>query len=171
MCGIAGFLVSEPSSSTDEMRHTASRVAGSLEGSIPHLDPRVAGSACLPLLSMRVRWLEGMWILCQLLFRYVPREMVDRPKSGFGFALDAWLSGGSLDWAEDLFGENRIRREGLCHPEPIRQRWKEHPPGRRNWAFLPWDALMSQARLEDSRRTPASESPASPVAIQWRVAA
>ena len=139
-----------------------------LEGRIPYLDHRVAEFAWRLPLAMRVRGQEGKWILRQLLYRYVPREMVDRPKSGFGFALDAWLRGGLRDWAEGLLAEDRIRSEGFFQPEPIRQRWKEHLSGQRNWAYLLWDILMFQAWLEDSRRSPVADPRISAYEVQAR---
>ena len=127
-------------------------MAVSLEGRVPILDHRVAEFAWRLPLSLRVRGREGKWILRQILYRYVPRELVDRPKSGFGIPIDSWLRGPLRDWAEDLLNEDRIRREGFFNPKPIQRTWKEHLAGRRNWAYHLWDVLMFQTWLDESRR-------------------
>jgi asparagine synthase (glutamine-hydrolysing) len=126
-------------------------MAVSLEGRIPLLDPRVAEFAWRLPLSMRVRGQEGKWIFRQVLYRYVPRELVERPKTGFGIPLDSWLRGPLRGWAEELLDEARLRREGLFDPRPIRRLWQQHLSGRRNWEYQLWDVLMFQAWLEANR--------------------
>jgi asparagine synthase (glutamine-hydrolysing) len=134
-------------------------MAVSLEGRVPILDHRVAEFAWRLPLALRVHGQEGKWILRQLLYRYVPRELVERPKTGFGVPLDVWLRGGLRPWAEEYLSEQRLRREGFFHPAPIRRMWKEHLSGRRNWAYHLWDILMFQTWLEDSRRVPDDSFP------------
>ena len=129
-------------------------MAVGLEGRVPILDHRLAEFAWKLPLSLRVRGREGKWILRQLLHRYVPRELVERPKSGFGIPIDSWLRGPLRDWAEDLLNEDRIRREGFFNPKPIRRIWQEHLAGRHNWAYHVWDVLMFQAWLDENRRPP-----------------
>ena len=127
-------------------------MAVSLEGRVPFLDHRVAAFAASLPLSMRVRDGQGKWLLRQLLFRYVPRELVERPKSGFGIPLDSWLRGPLREWAEELLSETRLRSEGFFDPRPIRAAWDEHLSGRRNQAYQLWDVLMFQSWLEEHHR-------------------
>jgi asparagine synthase (glutamine-hydrolysing) len=129
-------------------------MAVSLEGRVPFLDHRVAEFAWRLPISMRIRQRQGKWILRQVLHRYVPREMVDRPKSGFGIPLANWLRGPLRDWAESLLDERRLRQEGYFNAAPILKTWREHLSGRFSWEYHLWDVLMFQAWLEESRRKP-----------------
>jgi asparagine synthase (glutamine-hydrolysing) len=129
-------------------------MAVSLEGRVPFLDHRVAEFAWRLPLKMRIRQQQGKWILRQVLYRYVPRALVDRPKSGFGIPLSTWLRGPLRDWGESLLEENRLRQDGYFSYAPIQELWREHLSGRANWEYHLWDILMFQAWLDESRRKP-----------------
>ena len=96
-------------------------------------------------MHLKVRNGQGKWLLRQVLNKYVPKEMVERPKMGFGVPIDKWLRGPLREWAEELLDENRIRQEGYLNPSLVREKWDEHQSGSRNWQYHLWDVLMFQA--------------------------
>jgi asparagine synthase (glutamine-hydrolysing) len=121
----------------------------SLETRVPFLDHRVVELAWRMPLSMKLRHGQGKWALRQILYKYVPPELIERPKQGFGIALGDWLRGPLRKWADDLLAEERLRREGYFYPDPIRAKWLEHLSGARNWEHSLWAVLMFQAWFEE----------------------
>ncbi len=124
-------------------------MACSLETRVPFLDHGVVELAWRLPMNMKIRGNTGKWALRQVLYKYVPKELIERPKAGFAIPLGQWLRGPLRDWAESLLGESRIREEGYFHPEPIRKAWAEHLTGTRDHTSKIWTILMFQAWLEN----------------------
>ena len=123
-------------------------MAVSLESRVPLLDYRVVEFSWRTPVSMKIRDGQGKWLLRQVAYRYVPRELLERPKKGFSVPVDQWICGPLRDWAEALLDETRLRNEGVFNPAPIRKVWKDHLAGTRNSNSLLWDVLMYQAWRE-----------------------
>lgn len=121
----------------------------SLETRIPFLDHRLVEFAWRLPLQFKVRGGVTKWLLRKVLYRHVPKELIERPKMGFGVPIDSWLRGPLRNWAESLLDPTRLSREGYFNPAPIQQKWQEHLSGRRNWQYHLWDVLMFQAWLEN----------------------
>jgi asparagine synthase (glutamine-hydrolysing) len=120
----------------------------SLEGRMPFLDHRVVEFAWRLPRAMKIRAGVSKYLLRRLLYKYVPAKLVERPKMGFGAPVGAWLKGPMREWAEALLQESRLRADGFLNPAPIREKWREHLVGKRNWQYQLWTVLMFQAWRE-----------------------
>ncbi len=123
-------------------------MACSLETRVPFLDHRVVELAWRLPLHMKVRGNTGKWALRQVLYKYVPKELIERPKAGFAIPIGQWLREPLREWAENLLSVQRLQTEGFLRPEPIRQAWAEHLCGKRDHTAKLWSVLMFQAWLE-----------------------
>ena len=126
-------------------------MAVSLETRAPFLDRDVMAFAWRLPMAMKLRDGKGKWILRRLLDRYVPRDLIERPKMGFGIPLDDWLRGPLREWAGDLLAGDRLRREGYLHPPVITRTWQAHLRGEGRYGYRLWSVLMFQAWLEANR--------------------
>ena len=127
-------------------------MAVSLETRTPFLNHKIIEFAWKLPLQMKVRNGQGKWLLRQVLDKYVPLNFIERPKMGFGVPIDFWLRGPLKDWAENLLSESRLASDGLFNPAPIREKWREHLSGRKNWHHQIWTILMFQAWFETQRK-------------------
>ena len=126
-----------------------SAMSVSLETRMPFLDHRVVELAWRLPQSLKLKDGNSKWILRQVLYQYVPKELIERPKMGFGVPIDIWLRGPLRDWAESLLDESRLQQEAYFNPVPIRKKWNEHLSGKQNWQHYLWSILMFQAWMEN----------------------
>lgn len=123
-------------------------MAVSLESRAPYLHPDVVEFAWRIPMHQKIRDGQGKWLLRQVLYKYVPRDLIERPKMGFGVPIDRWLRGPLKTWAADLLAPDRLKREGYLAEAPITEAWRAHQTGETNNAQMLWGVLMFQAWLE-----------------------
>lgn len=123
-------------------------MAVSLETRVPLLDHRVVELALQLPYNLKVRDRQGKWILREVLYRHVPRNLFERPKMGFGVPVDQWLCGPLREWTDELIAPKRLESEGYLNSEAILHCWKQHLKGRHNWRDRLWSVIMWQAWLE-----------------------
>tara|TARA_Y100000588_G_scaffold395258_2_gene521966 strand:- start:21363 stop:23354 length:1992 start_codon:yes stop_codon:yes gene_type:complete len=122
----------------------------SLETRAPFLDHRIAELAWKLPLHMKIRDGQGKWALRQVLYKYVPRDLIERPKAGFGVPIGEWLRGPLRDWAENLINKESLQSEGYLNSTLIHETWKQHLSGRHDWSHHLWAVLMFQAWLDSA---------------------
>ena len=122
-------------------------MAVSLEGRMPLLDLKVAEIAWRTPSHMKSADGVGKWPLRQVLYKYVPREMIDRPKKGFGIPVDEWLRGPLATWAADLLSPNRLKRQGILDAASVSNFHRNFIEGKESSSAKLWTILMLQSWL------------------------
>jgi len=117
----------------------------SLETRVPFLDHRVAAFAWSLPLNLKIRDGKGKWLLRELLYKYVPKNLIERPKMGFGLPIDSWLRAPLKDWAESLLNEKDLNDLGYINTQKVRAMWNDHLSGRKNLQYELWNILMFRA--------------------------
>lgn len=135
-----GYLADDILSKVDRAAMSAS-----LETRVPFLHTAVMDLAWSIPTRIHLHQGRSKALLRALLYRHVPKTLIERPKMGFGVPLAQWLRGPLRSWAEDMLSDTSIKRRGCLAAAPIRAAWEEHLAGRRNHAYRLWDVLMFQA--------------------------
>jgi asparagine synthase (glutamine-hydrolysing) len=115
---------------------------------VPLIDHRVVEFAWRLPHQAKIRGDATKWLLRQVLYRHVPRDLVERPKMGFAIPLADWLRGPLRDWAEALLAEKRLQQGGLFNAAAVRRVWDEHLSRRTNRQYMLWNVLMFEAWRE-----------------------
>ena len=123
-------------------------MGNSLETRVPFLDHRIAELAQKIPVHMKIQNGIGKSVLRNILYKYVPRELIERPKAGFGIPLGSWLRGPLRNWVEDLLNPHRLEKEGFLNAEIVNTIWREHLSGKRDWSFRVWSIVIFQQWLE-----------------------
>lgn len=123
----------------------------SLETRVPFLDPDVLALSARLSPRMKIRDGQGKWGLRQALYRHVPKELIERPKTGFSIPLGDWLRGPLRPWADELLSPVSLSRDGLIDPASVLRIWEEHLSGRRDWTHRLWIVLMFLAWMDTQR--------------------
>ncbi len=123
-------------------------MAVSLETRAPFLDHELVELAWRLPIETKIENNTGKIVLRKILNEYIPNNLIDRPKSGFGIPVGDWLRGPLRNWAEELISENKLEEEGIFNYQPIRKAWYEHLSGDFDHTHKIWNILMFQAWLE-----------------------
>ena len=122
----------------------------SLEGRVPFLDHDLVEFSWKIPTEYKYRNKKGKWILRQVLHKYIPQKLFERPKSGFTLPLSEWLRGPLKDWAEDLINTEGLNHDGILDAEVINRKWREHQAGNFDWSNQLWSVLMFQLWLKNN---------------------
>ena len=117
----------------------------SLETRVPMLNHQIVEFAMQLPQEYKLRDNQTKWLLREVLYRRVPKELIDRPKAGFAIPIGFWLRTSLKDWADDLLSESSIHEQGFFHAVKIRERWQQHLSGTHNWEHFLWNILMFQS--------------------------
>ena len=120
-------------------------MASSIEARVPFLDHRLIEYSWKIPHSIKFRNGKSKWILRKILQNYVPKNLTDRPKMGFGIPLNDWLRGPLRDWAENLLNEKKLSEEGFFNSKIIREKWEDYISNKNNSLYDLWNVLMFQA--------------------------
>jgi asparagine synthase (glutamine-hydrolysing) len=126
-------------------------MANSLETRVPLLDHRVVNFALSLPIEYKLRDGIDKWVLRQVLYKHVPKTLIERPKMGFGVPLASWLRGPLKDWGESLLSAKRLDEEGFFDSKIVRSKWIEHLSGQRNWENQLWDVMVFQSWLDEQK--------------------
>lgn len=125
-------------------------MAVSLETRVPFLDHTLFEFAWSLPEAYKVKSGSGKLVLKEVLYRHVPKQLIDRPKMGFGIPYGEWLRGSLASWAQDLLNEQKLHQQGYLNASLVNQYLREHLSGKRNWQGILWNVLMFQQWLESS---------------------
>jgi asparagine synthase (glutamine-hydrolysing) len=123
-------------------------MAVSLETRVPFLDHDIVEFVMNLPLEFKLKDDQGKYLLRKILYKYVPKEIMERPKMGFTVPLGEWLKDSLQDWAYNLIDPARLNTEGYFKVDPVMQMWNEHLDGRTNWGHQLWNILIFQSWLE-----------------------
>ncbi len=131
-----------------------------LETRVPMLDPRVVAFALSLPKDLKVRNGQTKWVLRQVLHRYLPPALFERPKKGFSVPIATWLRGPLRPWAEALLDSNVLREQALLAPKAVARSWKQFLAGNNEMTVIIWNVLMFQAWLASTKRRAGIQQPA-----------
>jgi asparagine synthase (glutamine-hydrolysing) len=126
-------------------------MANSLETRVPFLDHRLVELVWRLPMKMKMRNGQSKWILRQVLYKYVPRQLIDRPKAGFSIPLGEWLRGPLKEWAEALLCDQRLDQDGYFNHSLIRKKWLDYLDGHDRHKLFIWNVLMFQVWLDENK--------------------
>jgi asparagine synthase (glutamine-hydrolysing) len=103
-------------------------------------------------MDFKINGSNGKFILKELLSKYLPKDVFDRPKQGFALPIESWLKGPLEDWVENLLDPRKMSEDGYFDSDVVYQKWREHRAGKHNWQTELWDVLMFQAWLDNEKQ-------------------